>query len=295
MSKDSIHFLINPISGGVKKSGIEKLIAAYLDTNKFDYEIHWTKYSGHGYKLARQASESGVKIVCAVGGDGSVHNIASALVGSNTIMAIIPIGSGNGLARHLQIPVIIKDAIVALNQMKVRRIDVGQINRKYFFNVAGFGFDGHISALFAKTKKRGFSNYARLVLREFFKAKELDYALKFDNNTELQGKALMLSVANGSEFGNGFSVSPISELHDGKLELVITKKPNFLAMPSLFMKALKRKIHTSSYVKTYKFSSLVLQVEDEFHADGEPIKVRKPIHIEVKPKALRVIAGENYV
>lgn len=294
--KNSIQFIVNPISGGLDKSEVVQLIETYIDSNKYDYEVLWTKYSGHGFKLARKAVEKGVDIVCAVGGDGSVHNIASGMVNSDSILAIIPIGSGNGLARHLQIPMNIKEAISTINQMKIRAIDVVKINRKYFFNVAGFGFDGHISKLFAKTKKRGLANYTNLVLKEFFKAQEDDFSLLFENKKSLNGKALMLSIANGAEFGNGFQVSPKSSLSDGYLELVVTRKPGALTFPSLVMNALKGNAHTSKFVTTYRFKKLtVLKASNSFHADGEPISVKFPLQIEVNPKALLIIAGENYI
>jgi diacylglycerol kinase (ATP) len=211
-------------------------------------------------------------------------------------MAIIPIGSGNGLARHLQIPMNIREAISTINQMKIRAIDAARIDRKYFFNVAGFGFDGHISKLFAKTKKRGLSNYTNLVMKEFFKAKEEEYAVVFDNEKTLEGKSLMLSIANGAEFGNGFQVSPTSSLSDGYLELVITKKPGTLTFPNLVMNALKGNVHTSKFVSTYRFKKMIiLKAANSFHADGEPISVKFPVEIEVKPKALLIIAGENYI
>ena len=280
----------------MSKEKLVDLITEYLDTNKYDASFKWTQYSGHGYKLAKEAVVQNFQIVIAVGGDGSVHNVASGLVGSNTILGIIPIGSGNGMARHLQIPTKIENAILTVNQQKIRSVDVGKINNKYFFNVAGFGFDGRIAKLFAKSTKRGLIKYAKLVFREFLKSKQHGFSVEFENGQSINDEALMISMANASEFGNGFSVSPLSNMHDGRLELVITKKPNFFAFPSLLKKAVGHQVHQSHYVNTYRFKKInITYANQEFHADGEPVNLKFPVTIEVLPNALKVIAGENYI
>jgi diacylglycerol kinase (ATP) len=296
LQKIKVKFIINPKSGVYDKSHIVGIIESYIDSNKYDYEVLWTKYSGHGYRLAKEAIADGTKIVCAVGGDGSVHNVASGLVGSEVVLGIVPIGSGNGLARHLEIPTDVKAAVITLNQMKIRDIDVGKVNNKYFFNVAGFGFDGKIAKLFAKSTKRGMMKYAQLVLREFMSSKPQNFSVELDNGTRISDSALMISMANASEFGNGFSISPLSNMHDGMLELVVTRKPSIFSFPGILKKAIDRQVHTSQYVKTYRFKKMsVIQANESFHADGEPVAVRLPATIEVVPKALKVIAGENYV
>ena len=296
LQKVKILFIINPKSGVMSKEKLVDLITEYLDTNKYDASFKWTQYSGHGYKLAKEAVVQNFQIVIAVGGDGSVHNVASGLVGSNTILGIIPIGSGNGMARHLQIPTKIENAILTVNQQKIRSVDVGKINNKYFFNVAGFGFDGRIAKLFAKSTKRGLIKYAKLVFREFLKSKQHGFSVEFENGQSINDEALMISMANASEFGNGFSVSPLSNMHDGRLELVITKKPNFFAFPSLLKKAVGHQVHQSHYVNTYRFKKInITYANQEFHADGEPVNLKFPVTIEVLPNALKVIAGENYI
>lgn len=296
LKKSSVLFIINPKSGVHDKLSLQEVILTYLDTGKFNPDFQWTKYSGHGYKLAKKAAEDQIDIVVAVGGDGTIHNVATGLVGSQTILGIIPMGSGNGLARHLQIPKNITEAILTLNQLKVRYIDVGKINQKYFFNVAGFGFDGKIAKLFAKSKRRGLLQYANLVWREFRKSSAQKFTVEFENGTRITHDALMINMANASEFGNGFSISPLSNLHDGQLELVVTKKPRIAAFPSILKRAVDRTVHRSEYVSTYRFRKInILDASTEFHADGEPISLRMPISIEVLPNALAMVAGENYV
>lgn len=294
--KTKILFIINPKSGVLDKNRIVDTINEYLDSSKYNAEFQWTKYSGHSYKIAKEAVQRNIPIVVSVGGDGSVHNTASGLVGTETILGILPIGSGNGFARHLQIPMHIPSAVITLNQLKIRDVDVGKINNKYFFNVAGFGFDGKISKLFAKSGKRGLLKYAQLVFKEFLRSKQQCFSVQLESGEIIKDQALMINMANASEFGNGFSISPLSNIQDGRLELVITKKPSIFSFPGILKKALKNQVHQSQYINTYRFKTIhVIEADKEFHADGEPVAVKFPATISVLPKALKVIAGENYV
>jgi len=293
--KTRILFIINPKSGVTKKKDLPELINTYLDDRKFDAEIKFTQYSGHGYKLAKEAVNSGTHIICAVGGDGSVHNVGMALIGTETALAIIPTGSGNGYARHFDIPTRIPQAILTINQQKVRKVDVGTINNKHFLGVAGFGFDGHIAWKFAKRKSRGLWGYVQLVLKEYFNYPSREITVELSNGKKITEKTFMISVSNATEFGNGFCISPYSDVQDGKLELVLLKKPSLFQAPFIVYKFFKGRAQNSKLVKTYRFESLTLETKsDKYHADGEPITLNKKIQIGIKPKALKVIAGENF-
>ena len=293
--RQRILFIINPKSGIHNKHDIPKLIQTYLDDTKFDAEIIYTQYSGHGYKLAKEAIEQGVDIICAVGGDGSVHNIGMALIGRECKLGIIPVGSGNGYARHFDIPTQVKFAILTLNQLKVRKIDVGVINRKFFLGVTGFGFDGHVAAKFAKKKSRGFWGYVRLIFKEYFKYNEKTYTIEFGNGSKIQQKAFMVSVSNASEFGNGFCISPYSDVQDGKLELVVLRKPPLYKAPFIVSQFFKGTAQNSKYVTSYRFTELILHTDStKFHADGEPISLKMPVQINAQTQAINLIVGENF-
>jgi diacylglycerol kinase (ATP) len=293
--KIKILFIINPRSGVSKKHDVPDLIRQYLDNSKFEAEIEFTKYSGHGFRLASEAVEKGFDVVCAVGGDGSVHNVGVALVNTPVKLAIIPAGSGNGYARHYDIPTRVREALLTLNQMKVRTVDVGKINRKYFLGVTGFGFDAHIAGKFAKRKRRGFSPYVYLVLKEYFRFPEIDYDISFESGKTLSQKAWMVTVSNATEFGSGFCVSPFSSTEDGEFELTVLRKPPIWAALGLVRRFFKGTAPFSPYVRTYRFKKATINCTyEESHADGEPIKLRRPIQVEVLPKALHLIVGENY-
>ena len=173
--KKKICFIVNPISGVGRQKVIEELIDKYLDRTIFEYEISYTKAAKHATELAKEAAKRNVDIVVAVGGDGSVNEVSRGLIGTKTAMAIIPTGSGNGLARYLNISLNLKSAMTIINQCNIKTIDTIQLNNETFANVAGIGFDAHIGWEFAKFGKRGFSSYLKVITREFpkYKAQEL--------------------------------------------------------------------------------------------------------------------------
>ncbi|MEO9257263.1 MAG: diacylglycerol kinase family protein [Crocinitomicaceae bacterium] len=292
--KLKILFIINPISGVGKKKIIPKLIEDYLDSMKFEHEILYTEYTGHGHILAKEAVERGVNIVCAIGGDGSVHDVGTALTDTDSVLAIIPSGSGNGYARHFSIPLRLKDAIFIINQMKIRKVDVGLLNDHQFLCAAGFGFDAYISECFSRYHARGLWGYIRLIIKEYFNYKEQVITIKIDEK-EFETKNFMCSIANATEFGNGFCISPYSNVHDGKMEIVLLKKFPWYKAPFVAYKFFKGRPQTSRYVKISSFNDLELKIKTNIgHVDGEPIELEPNVKIGIKPLALNLIVGENY-
>jgi diacylglycerol kinase family enzyme len=163
--KKKIVFIVNPISGAQQKSVILSQIERAIDTSKFDFEIVKTAYAGHATQIAKEAVSDGVDIVCAVGGDGTVNEAARALLHTNTALAIIPCGSGNGLARHLHIPIDPIRAAELIGEGCVQDIDYGLVNEKPFFCVCGVGFDAHVSMKFAEAGRRGPITYVENVIK----------------------------------------------------------------------------------------------------------------------------------
>ena len=150
MLKKRILFILNPISGTVKKAGIPQLVENYLDHSLFDPVFRYTEYAGHATEIAQEACEDGYDIVVAVGGDGTINEVGRALIHTSTAMGILPCGSGNGLARHLKIPMNMKKALSIINQCDIRELDYGTINDNPFFCTCGMGFDAFISQKFAE-------------------------------------------------------------------------------------------------------------------------------------------------
>lgn len=288
-----IRFIINPISGVGKKGIIPELIERHLDHDQFDYDIVFTEYRRHAKELAHQSSKENIDIVCAVGGDGSVHEVGTALIGTKTQLAIIPTGSGNGLARHLNIPLSIDKAIQNINEMNTLQMDTVLVNDKPFLNAGGYGFDALIAKKFDEGKKRGFFTYIKLVLREFFKYNPVNVSV--DINGEVKNMPVMLcTIANASEFGNGFCVSPKSDVTDGKIELFILKPFRFWSMPLLAFQFFRRKTDRSKFTEIISFEKARIKLTKSIaHYDGEPFDVRNELNVQVVPKSLHILAGKK--
>lgn len=293
-ARKRIRFIINPISGIGKKNQLPDLIENNLDHNKYEYEIKLTEYRKHAKQIAQESSLEGFDIVCAVGGDGSVHEVGTGLINSNTQLAIIPTGSGNGLARHLKIPLNIIDAIECINEGYTSKVDTILANDKPFLGFGGYGFDALIAKEFDQFHKRGFSSYVKLVLREFFGYKPIFTHIDVDGKS-IEGNYFLCSIANSSEFGNGFCISPESKLSDGIAELCLIKKIPFHEVPKLIIDIFQKKAHKNKNVSIISFQKArILTPNSIAHYDGEPFDVRNELNIEVKPKSLNILVGKNY-
>ncbi len=281
-------YIINPISGIGKQKILEKLLAKYSAKN-IDYTIKYTKYAKHAIELTTQNSNNFDAIIV-VGGDGSVNEVGQSLINSNTAFGIIPTGSGNGLARHLKIPLKIKDAILNINNFNVVTLDSASINNTFFINVAGIGFDALIAHKFAKYGKRGFSSYIRITSKEFKKFKAQKINLSIDGN-KINDEVFLLSIANGSQFGNNAYIAPTASMSDGELNITTLKKFPLISAPKLAYKLFTKKIDKLKIAKAYKAKHIVIEQKGEIlaHIDGEPITFFDKIEINIIPNSLKII------
>lgn len=288
--KQRILFIINPISGGLNKVFIPNLIDRNLDHKKFDAKIIYTTHHSHAKVLAQEAVAGDIDIVAAVGGDGTINEVASVLESSKKIMAIVPCGSGNGLARTLGIPLDNAKAIAKINQLNTTEIDVGFLNDKKFFNMAGMGFDAHISAHFAKSVKRGFLGYIKSTLQEVANYKAQSYIINIDGKS-IKIEAFMLSLANSSQYGNNAHISPTASTQDGLLDICIIKPFPLLIFPVLGYRMFAKTSVNSKYVDIIKASSfeIIREVEAPVHVDGEPFLMGTHLKVGVKHLALKII------
>jgi diacylglycerol kinase (ATP) len=287
--KKKICFIVNPISGIGRQKVIEKLIDEQLDRTLFDYEIAYTKAAKHAIQLAGDAASNNFDIVVAVGGDGSVNETAKGLVNTNTAMAIIPTGSGNGLARHLNIPLDLKKAMQVINAGKQATIDSIRMNDETFVNVAGIGFDAHIGWEFAKFGKRGFSSYIKVITREFPKYKAQDFELIIDGNS-IKRNAYLISFANGSQWGNNAFIAPTADISDGIMDIAILR--DFKLLNGIFIgyRLFRKTLHQSSFLEIIKAKEVIVKQSGIIaHIDGEPIEIGNELKIKVDPLSLKVI------
>ena len=287
--KKKICFIVNPISGVGKQKVVEELTAKHLNHSLFESKIIYTNAPKHATQLAKQAAEENYNIVVAVGGDGSVNEVAKGLIGTTTAMALLPTGSGNGLARHLNIPLDLIKAIDVINKGKETTIDSINFNNETFVNVAGIGFDAYIGWEFAKYGKRGFSSYIKLVLREFSSYKAAKYELKIDGKTYFKN-AFLISFANGSQWGNNAYIAPSADIADGIMDVAIIDTINWFNGLSIGYGLFNKKLHHSKHLEIIKAKEvLVKQSGTIAHIDGEPIEIGNSISIKVNPLSLKII------
>jgi diacylglycerol kinase (ATP) len=292
--KRKVLFIINPVSGGKKKDKVPELIRESLDINLFEPTIVFTTGAMHASELALDAVGE-YDYVVAVGGDGTVNEIASSIVGTDTALAIIPFGSGNGLARFLGIPMDSRKAIQTLNMERVEAIDSATLNGQYFFNMAGMGFDAHISEVFSHDKTRGFGAYIRSAFREIVNYKPETYHLEIDGAI-YESDAFMLSFANSSQYGNNAHVSPNASVQDGLIDVCIIKPfplYRFLEMGiRMFIKTAER----SKYVQIIRARNVIVKRSKDgpIHLDGEPQIIGADAEINVVPESLKIITGAHF-
>lgn len=291
MKKKAV-FIINLISGTSDKATIPGLIDQYLDKTQFEYEIAVTQYAGHASEIAAKAKDDGVDVVVAIGGDGTVNEVARAIVHSSTALGIIPCGSGNGLARHLLLPLNVRKAIEVINRCEIRQLDYGIINDYPFFCTCGMGFDAFVSMKFAEAGKRGPITYVENVLREGLKYKPETYTIEDDNGT-LQYKAFLISCANASQYGNNAYIAPQASMSDGLMDVIIMEPFDVFEAPQISIEMFSKTLDKNSKIKTFRTRHLHIRRDKPgvIHYDGDPVMTGADIDVELKPKGINIIVN----
>lgn len=287
--KRKVLFIINPVSGVGKKDKLPSLFNNKL-SRLFNVDIAYTQAPLHAIELSRQAAANGYYAVFAVGGDGSVNEVAQGLLNTNTFLGIIPAGSGNGLARHLRISMKPQTALKSLLNGNYVMLDVGKINERYFVGTCGIGFDALIAEKFWRLNKRGLVSYVRIITKEFLSYSGVKFHLQSENQN-IHDSAFILSIANGSQFGNQATIAPGAHASDGFLELCkITKFP-WWRTPFVAIRMLSGTLNGASYYERKIVKKVTIEGNfNYFHADGEPFKCDGRVNIEVIPGALKVLA-----
>ncbi|MCR5130950.1 MAG: diacylglycerol kinase family lipid kinase [Prevotella sp.] len=290
----SIVFIMNPISGTQSKAGIPELIEQTLDHEKFKYELRMTEYAGHASEIASEAKERGVDIVVAIGGDGTVNEVARSIVHSPTALGIVPCGSGNGLARHLMLPMNLKKAIEIINREEIHELDYGIINGHAFFCTCGMGFDAFVSQKFAEAGKRGPIAYVENVLREGLKYQPETYELQ-DEQGSTRAKAFLISCANASQYGNNAYIAPQASMSDGLLDVIIMEPFDVIEAPQISIDMFNKTLDKNSKIKTFKCQRLHVHRKQAgvIHYDGDPVMSDADVDIELKPKGIRVVVNPD--
>ena len=287
-------FIVNPISGTQGKKAILKWIDERLDRTLYEYEVVKTEYAGHATEIAANAVKEGIDIVVAIGGDGTINETARSLIHSNTALGIIPCGSGNGLARHLRIPMDPKAAIDILNENNQIQMDYGKINNIPFFCTCGVGFDAFVSLKFADSGKRGLLTYLENTLHESLTYQPETYEIENEEGT-VRYKAFLIACGNASQYGNNAYITPQASLTDGLMDVTILEPFTVLDVPSLSFQLFNKTIDQNSRIKTMRAKKIKIHRNKSgvFHYDGDPIMGNEDLEVEIVPHGLNVITSSK--
>lgn len=292
----NIAFIINPISGTQNKKKLPKLIADTLDPQQWLWNIVFTEYKGHAVELARQYAAMGFDAVVAVGGDGTINEVAQGLCDSNTAMGILPMGSGNGLARHLSIPVRTQKALEMLNRCEPIRIDYGMANDRLFVSTCGTGFDALVAYDFATAGTRGFKTYLSRVMKDLVGYHPDTYRIELEGGKVMEHKAFLLTFANSSQWGYEAKIAPKASVQDGLMDICMMSPQAWLGAPSMAVRLFTGNLDSSLFMDTFRAKDVVLHCEEEspFHIDGDPVKMAKDVHIRIVPEGLKVLVEKRF-
>lgn len=289
-NKKRIEFIINPVSGGIRVVPIKSAIEHLIDTNLYEYGFTSTTHKGHATELAKNfAAKESTYMVVAVGGDGTVNEVGCGLIDTNMPMGIIPCGSGNGLARHLGIPMDPINSIKWINKHSVINIDYGTINDHPFFCTCGLGFDADVSKRFADSKIRGIITYVEKILQEALVHKDEPITIVNDGEEE-DIEAFIVTCANAGQWGNNIYIAPLASVTDGLLDITVLTPFTPLDIPTLAYHLFNKQIDKNKKIKSFKTKELIIRRKKDAvaHVDGEPIILNKELKIQIIPKGLRI-------
>ena len=293
-AKKNITFIVNPISGTHSKDDLPALIDGMLDKSCFEPVLRYTEHRGHAAKIASQCADKHTDIVVAVGGDGTVNEVARSLVHTDTALAIIPCGSGNGLARHLRIPLDIKKAIGIINHCQIEPFDYGIINGLPFFCTCGMGFDAFISLKFAEAGKRGPITYVENVLKEGLKYRPETYEI-VDEESSKHYKAFLIACANASQYGNNAYIAPGATMKDGKMDVIIMEPFDAIEAPQIAADLFMKTLGNNSKIKTFRAEHIHIRRSEPgaIHFDGDPIMTGNDIDVSIEHLGIRIVTNPD--
>ena len=290
--------VINPISGTANKQYIPETITEVMDESKWDVMIRFTQRPGHATDLAKQAIKQGYYGVLAIGGDGTINEVAAALRDSDTALGIIPNGSGNGLARHLNIPIAVKRALEEINNDRIEQFDYCMANQHPFFCTCGVGFDAHVSAKFAESKKRGPMSYLKNTLVEYLRYRSEEYSIETADQV-LTERAFVIACGNASQYGNNAFITPNASMQDGLIDVTLIQPFTPLDTAVLGILLFTKHIDQDTNIQSFRTPSLTIHRPKAgvMHIDGEPMMMEADIEVKCIHNGIKIFlpkdGGEN--
>lgn len=293
--KRTILVIINPIAGVRPKDEIPAMVReVFTDDSGCDVDIRFTEYAGHASELAREAVENGIDTVVAIGGDGTINETGRSLVGRKVKFGIVPMGSGNGLARHMQIPLDITHALECIRDGHAELVDYGTVNDHIFFCTAGVGFDARVSAKFAELGARGPINYLRSFVSLLGDYKPATYEIYTDDG-EVKEQAFMIAIGNASQWGNNAFITPHASMQDGLLDVSLVKPFPIIMVPHMAIQLFTKSLDTNPNILSFRSSHMriIMPQPDVVHVDGEPMQMGGELDIQTHVGQLLIICPEN--
>jgi diacylglycerol kinase (ATP) len=286
--------IINPISGAagrrdtpeIRRRTAERVLGGLGVTP----DIHVTAHAGHASILARAAIESGAAVVCAWGGDGTLNEVASTLTFGRVPLVLVPAGSGNGLARELGVPRDPERALAVAVHGSDRVLDAGTIDGRFFFNMAGVGFDALIAQRFAVAQgPRGFGPYLAIAARQLWTYHAASYEIEIDGQCTRE-RAMMIVLANSRQYGNGAIIAPGAKPDDGALDLIVVRAQSIVGAMCRVPRLFNGTLDTCRAVSMRRFEALTITGPGPlaYHVDGEPVDGPARLDVRVRPGALQV-------
>lgn len=290
----NIAFIVNPISGTRTKARVSKLIRELLDPQQFAPTVVLTEYTGHATQLAHHFALEGYYAVVAVGGDGTVNEVASGLIGSDTALGIIPNGSGNGFARHMDISTRMNRAIEMLNSSEIIYVDYATVNNIPFFSTCGVGFDAVVAQDFANSS-RGFKGYVQSIFKDIFQYKPETYHLEGEG-IDLTTKAFLVNFANAGQWGYDAYIAPKASVQDGLLDIAIVSEFPLMEVAGMAIRLFTKNIDENLHINTIRTKELTLTRENEgaMHIDGTPTNMGTKLHIKIVEDGLKVLVKKRF-
>jgi len=290
----TLRFIVNPFSGTGRKKDFAYLVSKHVNKDKFIFDVVKTEYANHAKELTILAKSDDIDVIVGVGGDGTINEIASQLVGSDNALAIIPAGSGNGFGTYIGMSRNSEKSIKLLESNTIKKIDTGTCNGQFFINIAGLGFDAQVAYALKSKTLRGFIGYLLMTIKELLNYKAVKATITLDGQI-IEGEFASIVVANAPIYGYGFNIAPFAKLDDGYLELVLIKHVAIYKYILNIPKYFNGKIHECDFIEFHKAKSIDVTAHAPtfYHLDGEGYNKGTKFKFSIKQKSLNIFAPET--